>query len=96
MSRQNKGEELSSELQNNPLIQSSFDVRDLELQKPVVFQASFNRFEHMNLSQAWSLWLTGCRTDDLFGLQSLSGRMLTLLVLTILLLIAQQAASVSP
>jgi hypothetical protein len=32
--------------------QSAFDVRDQELQKPVVFRASFNRFEHINLSQA--------------------------------------------
>ena len=78
---------------DNPLIQSRFDVRDLELQKPIVFRASFNRFEPINLSQAWSLWVTGCRNDGLFGVNPTTGWLLTLSVISGLLLIAAQQAS---
>ena len=62
----------------NPLIRSAFDERDLELRKPVVFRASFNRFEHINLTQAWSLWVTACHDDSRFGINPNAGWFLTL------------------
>ena len=69
---------MKSPLEANHLSnQSTFDVRDQELQKPIVFRASFNRFEHITLSQAWSLWFTGCRTDGLFGVGAIAGWVLT-------------------
>ncbi|ESA37769.1 hypothetical protein N836_35225 [Leptolyngbya sp. Heron Island J] len=67
--------------------QSNFDVRDTELQKPIVFRASFNRFEHINLSQAWSLWVTGCQDDGVFGVTSAVGWFLTLSLISALILI---------
>ncbi len=67
--------------------QSDFDVRDTELQKPIVFRASFNHFEHINVSQAWSLWVTGCRDDGVFGVTSAWGWFLTLSVISALTLI---------
>ena len=94
MTRPDKEEAISPlDPTNNPLIQSRFDVRDLELQKPIVFRASFNRFEPINLSQAWSLWVTGCRNDGLFGLNPAIGWLLTLSMISGLLLIALQQAS---
>ena len=85
---QNKSE-LPGEI-DNPLLQANFDQRDQELQKPDGFRASFNRFEPINLSQAWSLWLTGCRKDDLFGLNPATGWLLTLILVVSLGLIALQ------
>ncbi len=67
---------------------SDFDVRDVELQKPVVFRASFNHFEHINMSQAWSLWVTGCRDDSVFGITSVGGWFWTLSLISALVLIS--------
>ena len=87
MSRQEKNELNSTDDRSR---QSTFDVRDRELQKPDVFRASFNRFEPINLSQAWSLWLTGCRSDALFGLNPATGWLITLIVIASLSLVAIQ------
>ncbi len=72
---------------------SDFDVRDTELQKPVAFRASFNHFEHINLSQAWSLWVTGCRDDGVFGITSAGGWFWTLSLISALVLIAVEYLS---
>ncbi len=72
---------------------AEFDVRDLELTKPTVFRASVNRFEHLNLSQAWSLWLTGGRDDGLFGIRPSMGWLLTGVMLAIVMLIALEKLS---
>ena len=77
----------------NPPRTSDFDVRDTELQKPVVFRASFNHFEHINLSQAWSLWVTGCRDDGVFGITSAGGWFWTLSLISALVLIAVEYLS---
>ncbi len=74
--------------------QSNFDVRDTELQKPIVFRASFNRFEHINVSQAWSLWVTGCRDDGVFGVTSAVGWFLTLSLISALILITIEYLSI--
>lgn len=73
--------------------QFAFDVRDTELQKPIVFRASFNRFEHINLSQAWSLWITGCRDDGVFGVTSAGGWFWTLSLISALVLITVEYLS---
>jgi hypothetical protein len=83
----------NAELAATQLTESDFDVRDQELQKPIVFRASFNRFEHINLSQAWSLWLSGCRDDGLLGVNPASGWFLTLCLLSALVLIALEHLS---
>lgn len=81
--------------ERNPLEnQSEFDVRDRELQKPMVFRASFNRFEHINLSQAWSLWVTGCRDDGLFGINPATGWFFSLSLLTAVILIALEQIAI--
>ena len=66
---------------------SDFDVRDTELQKPIVFRASFNHFETIHLSQAWSLWVTGCRDDGVFGIAATAGWFWTLSLIGALALI---------
>ena len=83
----------SNESIRNQLIHSVFDARDQELEKPVVFRASFNRFEPVNLSQAWSLWVTGCRNDALFGLNPAVGWFVTASLIAGLTLIALQRQS---
>lgn len=71
-----------------------FDVRDAELQKPIVFRASFNHFETINLSQAWSLWVTGCRDDGVFGMTSTAGWFWTLSLISALSLMIIEYLSV--
>ncbi len=70
-----------------PIHPPAFDIRDTELQKPIVFRASFNRFERINLSQSWSLWVTGCRDDGLFGVTAAGGWFWTLSLISALVLI---------
>jgi len=72
---------------------ADFDARDLELQKPDVFRSSFNRFEPINLSQAWSLWIMGGRNDARFGLNPATGWLITLILIASLALVAVQQVS---
>lgn len=67
---------------------SDFDVRDRELGKPIVFRASFNRFEPINLSQGWSLMATVGRDDGVLGLTAVAGWFITLSLGLGLILIA--------
>ncbi|MEA5594977.1 hypothetical protein [Rivularia sp. UHCC 0363] len=54
-----------------------------ELLEPVVFRASFNNFQKINQNQAWSLFLTGGRNDQLLGTKNFAGAFLTFLLITI-------------
>ncbi|WP_144415970.1 hypothetical protein [Calothrix sp. 336/3] len=45
---------------------------------PVVFKTSFNHFEKINATQAWSLLFTGGKKDRALGLSPMVGRLLTL------------------
>lgn len=67
---------------------SDFDVRDSELEKSIIFRASFNRFEPINLSQAWSLIFSAGCDDGLLGLRAAAGWFVTLSVLASIILIA--------
>ena len=73
---------------------SDFVVRDAELQKPIVFRASFNHFETVNLSQAWSLWVTGCRDDGIFGVTAAAGWFWTLSLISALVLMTIEHLSI--
>lgn len=48
------------------------------LLNPVVFRSSFNHFEKINATQAWSLFFTGGKEDKALGLSSTIGRFSTL------------------
>ena len=67
---------------------SDFDVRDRELEQSIIFRASFNWFEPINLSQARSLMLSAGRDDGLLGLRAAVGWFVTLSVLASIILIA--------
>jgi hypothetical protein len=46
----------------------------------LIFTSSFNRFQLINSTQAWSLFLTGCQKDDSFGKNPMTGKYLTVAV----------------
>jgi len=80
-----------------PEIPPDFDIRDRELRRPNVFRASFNRFERINMTQAWSLLLTACRDDSLLGLNPATGWFFSLsLVAAVVLIVLQRVAIASP
>ncbi|NJL10773.1 MAG: hypothetical protein HC908_13055 [Calothrix sp. SM1_7_51] len=62
------------------------DSTNKDLLEPVVFQASFNNFERINQNQAWSLFLTGGRNDQLLGGNTQLGRLFTCLLIAIVLI----------
>ncbi|OIP73517.1 MAG: hypothetical protein AUK48_09790 [Oscillatoriales cyanobacterium CG2_30_44_21] len=47
----------------------------------LIFTASFNKFQKINATQAWSLFLTGCKNDDSLGKNPMMGRYLTVAIL---------------
>jgi hypothetical protein len=57
-----------------------FDYRDSSLFGSVVFRPTFNTFELINPTQAWSLLFTGGREDKTLGLNPKVGRRFTTLL----------------
>lgn len=47
----------------------------------LIFTSSFNRFQPINATQAWSLFITGCKNDDLLGKNPMIGKYLTVSIL---------------
>lgn len=47
----------------------------------LIFTSSFNQFQLINSTQAWSLFLTGCKKDDSFGKNPMIGKYLTTAIL---------------
>jgi len=58
-------------------MKSDFDFRDPSLFGPVVFRPSFNNFEAISATQAWSLFFTASQEDKALGLGSEAGRFFT-------------------
>ncbi len=56
---------------------TDFDYRVPELFGPVVFRPSFNNFEPINETQAWSLFFTASREDKILGFNGETGRFFT-------------------
>ena len=70
------------------MLSAPCDRRDRDRQPPICFRASFNRFEPINLSQAWSLILSAGRDDGLLGLKAATGWFISLAFITSLVLVA--------
>jgi hypothetical protein len=47
----------------------------------LIFTSSFNRFQTINATQAWSLFLTVCKKDDSFGENPMIGKYVTVALL---------------
>ncbi|GBO55553.1 hypothetical protein APA_3704 [Pseudanabaena sp. lw0831] len=47
----------------------------------LIFTSSFNRFQTINATQAWSLFLTVCKKDDSLGKNPMIGKYLTVAIL---------------
>ena len=47
----------------------------------LIFSSSFNRFQTINATQAWSLFLTVCKKDDALGKNPMIGKYLTVAIL---------------
>ncbi|ELS30689.1 MULTISPECIES: hypothetical protein [Pseudanabaena] len=47
----------------------------------LIFTNSFNRFQTINATQAWSLFLTGCKQDNSLGDNPMIGKYLTVSIL---------------
>ena len=47
----------------------------------LIFTFSFNKFQAINSTQAWSLFLTGCKKDDLLGENPMIGKYVTVAIL---------------
>ena len=47
----------------------------------LIFTSSFNRFQAINATQAWSLFLTFCKKDDSLGKNPMIGKYLTVAIL---------------
>ncbi len=56
---------------------NDLDFRSPELFGPVVFRPSFNSFETINETQAWSLFFTGSQEDKKLGFNGETGRFFT-------------------
>ncbi|TYQ24404.1 hypothetical protein PseudUWO311_19040 [Pseudanabaena sp. UWO311] len=47
----------------------------------LIFTSSFNRFQTINATQAWSLFLTACKKDDSLGKDPMIGKYVTVALL---------------
>lgn len=47
----------------------------------LIFTPSFNRFQTINSTQAWSLFLSACKTDDSLGKNPIIGKYVTVAIL---------------
>jgi hypothetical protein len=47
----------------------------------LIFTPSFNQFQIINSTQAWSLFLTGCKKDDSLGKNPMIGKYVTVALL---------------
>ncbi len=47
----------------------------------LIFTSSFNRFQMINATQAWSLFLTVCKKDDSLGKNPMVGKYVTVAIL---------------
>jgi len=47
----------------------------------LIFTNRFNKFQAINGTQAWSLFLTGCKKDDSLGKNPMIGKYLTVALL---------------
>ena len=48
---------------------------------PLIFTSRFNRFQSINSTQAWSLFLTVCKKDDSLGKNPMIGKYVTVTIL---------------
>ncbi len=67
---------------------NDFDYRAPELFGPVVFRPSFNKFEPINETQAWSLFFTASREDKILGFNGETGRFFTYSLLALIVVSA--------
>lgn len=47
----------------------------------LIFTPDFNQFQTINATQAWSLFLTGCKTDNSFGTNPMVGKYVNVAIL---------------
>ncbi|MFM7887650.1 MAG: hypothetical protein ACKPCM_13380 [Pseudanabaena sp.] len=47
----------------------------------LIFTKNFNKFQAINVTQAWSLFLTGCKKDDSLGKNPMIGKYVTVAIL---------------
>lgn len=62
-------------------MRTDFDYPNKDLLGPVVFRPSFNKFETINVNQAWSLFFTAGREDKALGQEIELGRFMTNLLI---------------
>ncbi|PMB01414.1 hypothetical protein CEN49_27665 [Fischerella thermalis CCMEE 5273] len=65
------------------LMRTNVGLTNPSLLNPVVFRSSFNHFEEINATQAWSLFFTGGKEDKALGLSSTIGRFFNLSLIAI-------------
>ncbi|MER3495274.1 MAG: hypothetical protein C4323_25840 [Mastigocladus sp. ERB_26_2] len=65
------------------LMRTNVGLTNPSLLNPVVFRSSFNHFEKINATQAWSLFFTGGKEDKALGLSSTIGRFFNLSLIAI-------------
>ncbi|MBD2093102.1 hypothetical protein H6F67_24965 [Microcoleus sp. FACHB-1515] len=64
-------------------MRTDLDFRDRSLFGSVVFRSTFNRFEPITATQAWSLFFTASREDKALGFNPELGRFFNYLLLAI-------------
>jgi hypothetical protein len=64
-------------------MRTDFDFREPSLFGPVVFRPSFNNFETISVTQAWSLFFTASQEDKALGFSQEVGRFFTNALLAI-------------
>lgn len=62
---------------------TDLDFKSPELFGPVIFRPTFNNFETLNLTQAWSLFFTAGREDKALGFSPEVGLFFTNILLAI-------------
>jgi hypothetical protein len=48
---------------------------------PLIFTPSFNHFQKINFTQAWSLFITACKNETFLGTNPMNGKYLTAAIL---------------
>ncbi len=66
-------------------MRTDFEFRNGALLGPVVFRPTFNQFETITATQAWSLFFTASQEDNVLGYNRETGRFLNGAVLAVIL-----------
>ncbi|WAL58339.1 hypothetical protein [Thermocoleostomius sinensis] len=64
-------------------MRTDFEFPNKDLIGPVVFRPDFNRFEAIDVNQAWSLFFTAGQEDKNLGFNSEAGRFFTNLLIAV-------------